>query len=428
MMPLFILPMIHPYGLLVAILLAAVLTVLESGVRQAGVLFLMLTLMAAVIKTSPLNPVPEFLDLTVLFFALFICTALVYILFRRWHFPKPVLLDALFGLFILIVILQYFHAPHAVKDYSGYKLVRFLFLSAPFYLIPRLLNMDDFRMFSRLTALLGGFICIALFLAFPNVYAMKASGSSYLTIAAGAGVVMMFAATHFVQDKRILWKFVFLLAMLGSLILVFKTNSRGGMLFAPLVLFFYLMHVFRRKRVLVVVAVVILVAATLLTYAVFPDFFERFFLIFKRHKGSSISTRFVMYRVALNLLSERFFTGIGLGGFSHYHFLLYPHNLILEVFLEHGLFGGLAFTGILGGFGLRWLRLFRSGAMTDYRAPYLLSAVFMLLFQMTSFGLESTRLFMFFMGCVVASSSLSNSDSLSPAYQQKPVIPGTDIP
>ena len=424
LVPLFLLPLLHPMGLVLSIALALILVLAETGIREGGVLLLMMTLLASTIKTSPLNIIPDFLDLTVISFALFLGVAVVYVLFKRWTIPRPILLDVLFALFILIVGLQYFHAPHGAKVYALFKLTRFLFLAAPFYIIPRLLTREDFDALSRWMAIVGSVVCVGLFLAFPDLQSMKASGSSYLTIAAGAGVVMLFCAVRFVREDRLLWRLFFLVGMMGALILVFKTNSRGGQLFAPLVLSLYLMYVFRHKRLLVVFAAVLLVTVTLVTYAMYPDFFERFLLIFKRHKGSSISTRFVMYRVAWNLLTERFFTGIGLGGFSAYHFLLYPHNLFLEIFLEHGLFGGLAFCGVLAGAGLRWVRQAAAGALNSSGAPYLLSALFIFLFQMTSFGLESTRLFFFFLGCVISLSLMPGEDPPEKvSYQQIPSTP-----
>jgi len=73
----------------------------------------------------------------------------------------------------------------------------------------------------------------------------------------------------------------------------------------------------------------------------------------------------------------------------------------LEVFVEHGIAGFLTFLGILLAVISRGIAAFRKGAIHTVLAPYLLAALFMLLFQMTSFGLESTRLFFFFAGCLV---------------------------
>lgn len=399
--PLFVLPLIHPLGFVVAIALIPIGYLSFYGIQRSEI-FLMLTLFAPVLKSSPLNPIPPALDLTVLFYVFFLAVTTLLFIFRKRRIPKPELIDLLLGIFTMIVIVEFFNAPGKVRAYSLFKLTRFLFLSLPFFFFPRILTELDFQRLSRLIATIGSGICLALFLVYPDSQVMKASGNSYLTIAAIAGIALLFAAGHFVQEKRLLWKLVFMMAMASDLILIFKTNSRGGMLFGGLVLLFYFSIVFRRKRMLVLFGLVFLALATLITYALNPDFFTRFFYIFKQHKGSSISGRFVVYKLALKLISQRWITGIGLGGFSDYHFLKYPHNLILEVFVEHGIAGILAFLGFLAGVFSQGLAVFRKQAFHSWRAPFLLVAIFMFLFQMTSFGLESTRLFFFFTGCLIA--------------------------
>jgi O-antigen ligase len=400
-LPLFILPLLHPMGFIVALAIIPIGYLSVYGLQQSEI-FLMLTLFAPVLKSSPLNPIPPELDLTVLFYVLFLAVTGLLFVFRKRALPKLEVLDLLILVFTLIVIASFFNSPGKVRDYALFKLIRFLFLSLPFFFFPRIMNGLDFRRLSRLFAIPGSAICLALFIVYPDSNVMKDSGNSYLTVAAIAGIALLFAATHFVQENRIGWKLAYLFAMTADLVLIFKTNSRGGILFGGLVLFFYFIIVFKSKRALIFFSLIFLTLATFFTYVLYPDFFTRFFSMFKQHKGSSISTRFVVYKLALKLISQRWITGIGLGGFSDYHFLKYPHNLILEVFVEHGIAGFLTFLGILLAIVSRGIATFRKGAIHAARAPYLLAAFFMLLFQMTSFGLESTRLFFFFAGCLVA--------------------------
>jgi O-antigen ligase len=407
--PLFVLPLIHPLGFIIAIVLIPAGYAVFFGIRR-GEIFLMLTLFAPVLKSSPLNPLPPALDLTVLFYVLFLAVTGLLFLFRKRTLPQLEMIDIPVFVFTLIVIVEFFNAPGAVHDYALFKLTRFLFLALPFFFFPRILNALDFRRLSHLIATLGSGICLALFLVYPNLQVIKDSGSSYLTIAALAGVALLFAATNFVQENRIRWKLVYLFAMTADMLLIFKTNSRGGILFGGLVLFCYFMAVFRSKRALILFGLVFLALATFFTYALNPDFFTRFFYMFKQHKGPSISTRFVLYKLALKLISQRWITGIGLGGFSDYHFLKYPHNLILEVFVEHGIAGFLTFLGILLAIVYKGIAAFHKGAIHTTRAPYLLAALFILLFQMTSFGLESTRLFFFFAGCLVVLPNTSSEN------------------
>ncbi|NOZ12269.1 MAG: O-antigen ligase family protein [Acidobacteria bacterium] len=400
LVPLFVLPLLHPLGFVIAIALIPAGYLAIYGL-QHNEIFLMLTLFAPVLKTSPLNPIPPELDLTVIFYAMFLAVTALLFIFNKRKFPKPELLDILLGIFVLIVIVEFFNAPGKVRDYSLFKLIRFLFLSLPFFFFPRIFAELEFRRLSSLIATIGSGICLALFLVYPDSQVMKASGNSYLTVAAIAGIALFFAAARFVQEKGFFRKLVYITAMTVDLVLVFKTNSRGGMLFGGLVLLFYFLVVFRQKRLLVLFGLMLLIMTTFFTYTLYPDFFTRFFYMFRQHKGASISGRFVVYKLALKLISQRWMTGIGLGGFSDYHFLKYPHNLFLEIFVEHGIAGILVFLAFLSGVFSRGMAVFRRQALYSWRAPYLLGAIFMFLFQMTSFGLESTRLFFFFTGCLI---------------------------
>ncbi|MCK5878425.1 MAG: O-antigen ligase family protein [Holophagae bacterium] len=404
LVPLFVLPLIHPLGFIIAITLIPVGYAIFFSI-QRGEIFLMLTLFAPVLKSSPLNPIPPELDLTVLFYVLFLAVTGLLFLFRKRSLPRPEMIDIPLLIFTLIVIAEFFNAPGRVHDYALFKLTRFLFLALPFFFFPRMFTKLDFRRLSHLIALLGSGICLALFMVYPNVQKMKASGSSYLTIAAIAGIALMFAAVHFVQENRIRWKLVYLFFMTVDLVLIFKTNSRGGMVFSGFVLLFYFMVVFRSKRALIFFGLAFLALATFFTYTLNPDFFTRFFYLFKQHKGSSISTRFVVYKLALKLISQRWATGIGLGGFSDYHFLKYPHNMLLEAFVEQGIAGFSALLLFLVTCTRRGWNLWKSGVMNSPMAPFLLTALFVFLTQMTSFGLESSRLFFFFTGAVVALSA-----------------------
>ncbi len=74
--------------------------------------------------------------------------------------------------------------------------------------------------------------------------------------------------------------------------------------------------------------------------------------------------RKVMWQGTWNLLKDRPILGSGLAGFSHYYeqyrlikhteFLLYPHNVILNFWVELGLFGLIVFVGLM-------IKFFRQG-------------------------------------------------------------------
>ena len=81
LIPLFLLGLIHPLGFVISIGACIVFLSLIYGVRHHDIL-LMLILYAPIIKASPLNPIPEWLDLTVLFYALFLLLIITLFVFR----------------------------------------------------------------------------------------------------------------------------------------------------------------------------------------------------------------------------------------------------------------------------------------------------------------------------------------------------------
>jgi len=407
LVPLFLIPLIHTWGLVISIALCIAGGASVYGIRHMEFL-LMLTLYAPIIKASPLNPIPEAIDLTVLFYALFLLLAAVLFLFRQWALPRLDMPDLLLLAYLLLVCIDFFHSPQEVREYALFKLIRFSILSVPFYFFAKLLDSRAYRHAAWLFAILGAAICLALFLVFPTAIQIKGAGNSYLTMAKLAGITLLFAAVLFVQETRPVRKLVFGTAMLIGLLLVFKTNSRAGILFAPTVLLVYLGIIFRHKKILAIFTVLVLILATLVTYQLYPDFFTRFFLIFKSHKGSSINLRLTLYDVSKRILAERWFSGIGLGGFARYHYLNYPHNFILESFLEHGLAGGLLILSWVGYLVQRWLRFLKRGGLHTPEAGFFLASVYLFLFFMTSFGLESMRLLLFFAGAMMALGNLTD--------------------
>lgn len=399
-LPLFVLSVVHPWGFALSIGICILFLAVLYGIRHVDIL-LMLVLYAPIIKASPLNPIPEWLDLTVIFYAAFLLLTGVLFLFRKVHLPSLGMADLLLLFYLVLVIIGFFRAPYEVTEYSTFKLIRFSILSVPFFFFPKLLTKDDLLHLARLTAVVGGVICLALFLVFPTAIDIKDFGNSYLTMAKLAGICLLFSAVSMVRERHILWKLLYATTMLISLLLVFKTNSRAGILFAPFILVVYFIFVFRRQRLLALFALLVIVMATIITYQLYPDFFTRFFLIFKSHKGSSINLRFTLYEVSIRLLHHRWFDGIGLGGFALYHYLEYPHNFILESFVEHGLAGGITILLWISYLTKHGFQLLKEKIMESELAGYILSFGYLFLFYMTSFGLESMRLLLFFAGCVV---------------------------
>jgi O-antigen ligase len=278
------------------------------------------------------------------------------------------------------------------------------------YFIPRLIEGEKGYFEITKGIVVFGFVSgVLLLLFFSTGYDMKHGGLNYLTVAKITGVVAIFTLTETVRVKNLLIKTALVFMFLFQLFVLLRTGSRGGML-SFLVAFFVFTVIIYRQHLLkgfIFLGVTTVVFVLILLNS--PKALERVMLMFSLHKGGSIGDRITMLKLSYSLISERWLTGIGLGGFFKYHYLKYPHNLPVEVFVETGIAGFLSLIAVYAGAlssvlnnGLNAIR-----EKTKY-SPFYLSCIFVITYHMTSFGLEWTRILFFFIGTVVA---LSNSRS-----------------
>ena len=363
-------------------------------------IFLVFVTYAAAIKGTYLNVLPQAIDMTLLFFALLVLGLLLHILFNKRKFPSIYLFDAVVLFMAISVIVAFINTSAKSYTYGLEKFLRFFIVVLPFFYIPRMFEDRDLRKLIYFFAIFGAIFSLAIFLYYEDYRAMKEAGAHYLPVAKMAGISLIFNIYLFLNEKGVLKKFLFLMLTLFSLLMLFKANSRGAILFSLFVILIYSWFILKDKKIYFIVLAATIAVSVLVVFTVSPDSFRRFFLLFGRHKGLSISIRMVLYKIALKLISKYWFTGIGLGGFAKYHYLKYPHNIFLEFFVECGLLGFLSISMFLGFITYNAFFLIKKFKLEGEYTPFILAFLFVELYHMTSFSIIHLRWLFIFAGFV----------------------------
>jgi len=407
---LFIPPLLRPIGFVASVFAIIALASVLYLWDKMEVLIAAL-LVSPIVKMLEVNPLPEWLDMTIILYIIVFGGFLFQFLIKKKKFGKFVTTDIFFVLFMIIVIVSYFIAPFEVGDYSLFKLTRFVILYAPLYFLPRLINnKQGYKEITKGIIVFGSVSGVLLLFFFSTGYDMIHGGLNYLTVAKITGVVAIFTLTELVRTKSIIIKLILVFLFLFQLFILFRTGSRGGMLSFLIAFSFFVFAAYRKHWVKGLFAVVLMSAVVLVFLLNSPRAYERVMLIFSLHKGGSVNERLTMLQVAFTLISERWFTGVGLGGFAKYHYLQYPHNLLVEALTETGITG---FVSLL----VVYLSIFKQTVSKGLKAiknksiysPFYISVVFVIVYHMTSFGLEWTRLLFFFIGTIIAISTFEEA-------------------
>ena len=363
-------------------------------------MFLVFVTYAAAIKGTYLNVLPKAIDMTLLFFALLILGLLLHIIFNKRRFPSIYLFDVVVFFLSVSVAVAFLNTSSKSYDYGLEKFLRFFIVVLPFFYIPRMFEDKDLKKLIYFFAFFGALFSVAIFLYYPDYRAIKLAGGHYLPVAEMAGISLIFNIYLFINERGFLKKLLFLVFILFSILMLIKANSRGAILFSLVSLMIYSWYILKDKKIYFLILAVTVVLVVTVSLAVAPDLFKRFYLIFGRHKGLSISIRLQVYKLALKLISKYWFTGIGLGGFANYHYLKYPHNLFLEFFVECGLLGFLSISMFLGYLTYNAIYLIKRFKLEGEYTPFILSLIFVELFHMTSFSMIHLRWLVIFAGFV----------------------------
>ncbi len=138
----------------------------------------------------------------------------------------------------------------------------------------------------------------------------------------------------------------------------YLTALRASVLGLGLSILIYIIFNFRvrenRRTLGVVIGMVIAILLTILltTEYVSPMPKERFGSFEKLNTGNedgAVKARYYLYNRAIDMIKENPVLGVGYGGFAEKegNFVVYPHNLVLEVYSEMGIIGGTLILGLI---------------------------------------------------------------------------------
>jgi len=155
----------------------------------------------------------------------------------------------------------------------------------------------------------------------------------------GVGFVILYSRIR--QYKTTLFN-IFLIILLGISMII--NGSRGPILSLFLTIYIFELITFyhskRKDRNFIYITLVTIII--IISLFIFQEQISRFNIEFLK-SDTNVSERINNYNISLNAIKDKFFIGHGIGGFS-YIFKniddrIYPHNMILEIFVELGLIG-----------------------------------------------------------------------------------------
>lgn len=251
---------------------------------------------------------------------------------------------------------------------------------APIFLMPLLVSRGDVEQIAWILGLLASFALVVLALI---VFLQRQGESSWSDIASSlarlhltdnmsGGMVAILAPPVMAlailgwRKRRMGFVVVAGMASLAGLVVLAVTESRGATigLMVGIGLFFYLLVRSRSGKVTLVfriidVALVFGLAVFLAAYAAAilqPGLDKGVGVIVF---GDSAQSRLALWRDALPLVQDYWYTGAGPGATTmvlstyaflvHVPFLVHAHNLYLQIILEQGIFGVVAFVGMFVG-------------------------------------------------------------------------------
>ncbi len=288
----------------------------------------------------------------------------IVVMFIKYISRSKIGKHTFFGLFFVVLmlvlaILSYLRLQlHAFT--LNYFIKYFLSLSIPFFALGIMIDLSNKSfsfLFEEYLTILSIFIIFSfLYITLTSITEVQQltgvntlnyqSIGYYLTF---SGLIVFL----FSFDRQKPFLFVKLLAYILSFFLVIFTGARG-----PLIAFFLgtvAIAFFKSRRVFISILIIAIVFILLLNpiidvlYNYFPSFSHGVirglsFLYFGRNQeyplSGQIATREHLYRKALDLLGDYPVFGTGIGGFSYHSGIMsYPHNIVLEILAEYGVFG-----------------------------------------------------------------------------------------
>lgn len=268
----------------------------------------------------------------------------------------------LFAVFAIPVPWTEFHA-YAFEKVSRFFTLTLIAAVAPFVLLRRPGAVHRFfNALCLISAVMGIDAALRLLQGSGDVTRLSAFGANPISFGREMGGVLLWCAALGVEGR--LRADVAVAGVVAAGVLLVGSGSRGpllaalGALAAAGPLFYW-----RSSRVMIrfgLAAAAVAVALSLALLVSPEDSGHRIERLARGALGASELTRLDAYARSLRLIADHP-EGIGWGGFAHRIDQLgtagadrqYPHNLILEAFLEGGWLAGLYLTLLLAGVGLR---------------------------------------------------------------------------
>jgi O-antigen ligase len=277
---------------------------------------------------------------------------------------KPIIFYIASAVFIIAATMAILNSPLPFKAITG--TLQYLFIL--FFLFPiiyNLLNYDLYQKYIKALCKVWAFFILfnLFFLSNPLMYDSQRFKGFYgnpIDFGLILAVMLPLMINSAYMEKKIKWKILILLAVLTSIIFLLISGSRGSILAAFIGIGVFIILIngisFRSIRKLFLS----LLLVTLILISIMPHFprnaFSRVFL------EENIETRLQQYGLSYQLFPNVFFLGYGLHAsgelIAQHGGDFRPHNFFIDIFLETGFFGFIAFVIIIWlclGWGIKLL-------------------------------------------------------------------------
>ncbi|MBS4538831.1 O-antigen ligase family protein [Clostridium sp. D2Q-11] len=333
-----------------------------------GEVIFALFLLAGNFKSS-LTFLPDYLDVTILFFTLSILISAKRLIIKPSLLKEYVHDIAIYLTFIAVLLGSLFYTPSTI--YSLDKVLRFLIITSwaflgVFFLIK---NEDSLKRFLNTIIFLGLImsgvaIYQFIFVQKGNWSFISVLGSNYLALGRTVGIGIIIVFLYFINENKRFKSILFILAILQMSIALLISGGKMPVLSIVVVLFLYFIFsstsnrisIYLRngmKKVIVLTIILVPIIIVLGRLGMFDVVISRLSeLILSIGKDTSALGRIDRYITALKMWGDKPLIGNGVGSFpifySGFDVRDYPHNIFLEILCELGILGFGIFTWWIG--------------------------------------------------------------------------------
>jgi O-antigen ligase len=256
----------------------------------------------------------------------------------------------------LLCILAFLKYDHQYANAYGLSKLTDLMIILPVFglLIPLLLQKKRYLLSFSICLMLLSFFIATVHVVTAPFYGGRANIflANPIWLARILGYGQLISSILIISNfrSRFSYRFGFIIVSLVCVLAIFLTGSRGPLIASVLVTLIVLgFGLFgRRRNAVLFVGVLLMLSFTMLFFTAPEDISARFSLeSLSNQKTYNDLGRFDLYELAYILILEQP-QGYGLGGFAEYHWLHpYPHNIVLEVAVEAGVWVAAAFIAFL---------------------------------------------------------------------------------